>query len=61
MRHSLPEPHCSAVGIHDLLYHEEEETAVFLCSGSEDPVILLSESGDYTSTVVVGGNICIGA
>ena len=34
---------------------EEGETAVFLCSGSEDPVILLSESGDYSSTIEVGG------
>ena len=34
---------------------EEGEAAVFLCSGSEDPVILLSESGDYASTIEVGG------
>ena len=34
---------------------EEGEAAVFLCSGSEDPVILLSESGDYRSTIEVGG------
>ena len=34
---------------------EEGEAAVFLCSGGEDPVILLSESGDYTSTIEVGG------
>ena len=34
---------------------EEGEIAVFLCSGSEDPVILLSESGDYSSTIEVGG------
>ena len=34
---------------------EEGEAAVFLCSGSEDPVILLSESGDYSSTIEVGG------
>ena len=34
---------------------EEGEAAVFLCSGSEDPVILLSESGDYNSTIKVGG------
>ena len=34
---------------------EEVEAVVFLCSGSEDPVILLSESGDYESTLTVGG------
>ena len=34
---------------------EEGEAAVFLCSGSEDPVILLAESGDYSSTIEVGG------
>ena len=34
---------------------EEGEAAVFLCSGSENPVILLSESGDYSSTIEVGG------
>lgn len=34
---------------------EEGEAAVFLCSGSEEPVLLLSESGDYTSTLSVGG------
>ena len=34
---------------------EEGEAAVFLCSGSDDPVILLSESGDYASTIKVGG------
>lgn len=34
---------------------EEGEIAVLLCSGSEDPVILLSESGDYSSTIEVGG------
>ena len=40
---------------------EEGEAAVFLCSGSEDPVILLSESGDYTSTIEVGdGSTYIG-
>lgn len=26
-----------------------------MCSGSEDPVILLSESGDYESAIEVGG------
>ena len=34
---------------------EEGEAVVFLCSGSDDPVILLSESGDYASTIEVGG------
>ena len=34
---------------------EEGEVAVFLCSGSDDPVILLSGSGDYSSTIEVGG------
>ena len=40
---------------------EEGEAAIFLNSGSEDPVILLSESGDYSSTIeVVGGSTYIG-
>lgn len=34
---------------------EEGAAAVFLCSGSEESVILLSESGDYDSTLTVGG------
>ena len=34
---------------------EEGEAAIFLNSGSEDPVILLSESGDYSTTIEVGG------
>ena len=34
---------------------EEGEAAVFLRSGSEGPVILLSESGDYSGTIEVGG------
>ena len=34
---------------------EEGEAAVFLCSGSDDPAILLSGSGDYASTIKVGG------
>ena len=34
---------------------EEGEAVVFLCSGSDDPVILLSGSGDYASTIKVGG------
>lgn len=40
---------------------EEGEAAVFLCSGSEEPVILLSGSGDYASTIEVGnGSTYIG-
>ena len=34
---------------------EEGEAAVFLCSGSEEPVILLPGSGDYASAIEVGG------
>ena len=34
---------------------EEGEAAVYLCSGLEEPMILLSESGDYSSTIEVGG------
>ena len=34
---------------------EEGEVAIFLCSGSEEPVLLLSESGDYSGTIEVGG------
>ena len=34
---------------------EEGEAAVFLCSGAEEPVLLLSESGDYSGTIEVGG------
>ena len=34
---------------------EEGEAVVFLCSGSEDPVVLLSGSGEYSSTIEVGG------
>ena len=34
---------------------ESGEAAVFLCSGAEDPVILLSESGEYDDTVEVDG------
>ena len=34
---------------------EEGEAAGFLCSGSDDPGILLSGSGDYSSTIEVGG------
>ena len=35
---------------------KEGEAVVFLCSGSEEPVILLSESGDYSDTIEVGGD-----
>ena len=34
---------------------EEGEAAVFLRSGSEDPVLLLSGSGDYAGTIEMGG------
>lgn len=34
---------------------EEGEVAIFLNFGSEEPVILLSESGDYSGTIEVGG------
>lgn len=34
---------------------ESGEAAVFLCSGAEDSVILLSESGEYDDTVEVDG------
>ena len=34
---------------------EEGEAAIFLNSGSEDPVLLLSESGDYAGAIEVGG------
>ena len=33
----------------------EGGAAVFLRSGSEEPVLLLSESGDYSGTIEVGG------
>ena len=40
---------------------EEGETAVFLRSGSAEPVILLSESGDYSGTIEVGsGSVYLG-
>ena len=45
----------STVEISCSLHIEEGEAAVFLCSGGEDPVVLLSESGDYASTIEVGG------
>ena len=45
----------STVEISCSLPIEEGEAAVFLCSGGEDPVVLLSESGDYASTIEVGG------
>lgn len=34
---------------------ESGEAAVFLCSGAEDPVILLSDSGEYDGTAEVDG------
>ena len=34
----------------------EGETVIFLCSGTDDPVILLSDSGDYSGTIEVGGS-----
>ena len=40
---------------------EEGEAAVFLRSGSENPAILLSESGDYSGTIEVGsGSVYLG-
>lgn len=40
---------------------EEGEAAIFLCSGSEEPVLLLSESGDYSGTIEVGsGSVYLG-
>lgn len=38
---------------------EEGEAAIFLCSGSEEPVLLLSESGDYSGTIEVGAEASI--
>lgn len=34
----------------------EGEAVIFLCSGTDDPVILLSDSGDYSGTIEVGGS-----
>lgn len=34
---------------------EDGRAAIFLCSGAEDPVLLLSQSGDYAGTVEVDG------
>ena len=40
---------------------EAGETAVFLRSGAEEPVLLLSESGDYSGTIEVGsGSVYLG-
>ena len=40
---------------------EEGEATIFLHSGSEDPVLLLSESGDYSGTIEVGsGSVYLG-
>ena len=35
---------------------EEGDAAIFLCSGGEEPVLLLSGSGDYSGTIEVGGS-----
>lgn len=35
---------------------EEGNAAIFLCSGGEEPVLLLSGSGDYSGTIEVGGS-----
>ena len=44
-----------------LLLSKRGKVAVFLRSGAEEPVILLSESGDYYGTVEVsGGSAYIG-
>lgn len=39
---------------------EEGEAVIFLCSGTDDPVILLSDSGNYSGAIEVGGSIYIG-
>ena len=40
---------------------EEGNAAIFLRSGAEEPVILLSESGDYSGTIEVGdGSVYLG-
>ena len=35
---------------------EEGDAAIFLRSGGEEPVLLLSGSGDYSGTIKVGGS-----
>ena len=35
---------------------EEGDAAIFLRSGGEEPVLLLSGSGDYSGTIAVGGS-----
>ena len=45
----------SALNITCTLSLENGSAAVFLRSGSDDPVVLLSESGAYTGTVEVNG------
>ena len=35
---------------------EEGDAAIFLRSGGEEPVLLLSGSGDYSGTIEVGGS-----
>lgn len=40
---------------------EDGEAVIFLCSGTDDPVLLLSDSGDYSGAIEVGGsNVYIG-
>ena len=45
----------NAVEVTCSLTIEEGDAAAFLRSGSEEPVLLLSESGDYSGTIEVGG------
>ena len=40
---------------------EDGEAVIFLCSGTDDPVLLLSDSEDYSGAIEVGGsNVYIG-
>lgn len=40
---------------------EDGEAVIFLCSGTDDPVLLLSDSGDYSGAIEVGGsNVYLG-
>ena len=45
----------SALNIRCTLSLENGSAAVFLCSGTDEPVVLLSESGIYTGTVEADG------
>lgn len=45
----------SSIHITCSLSLENGEAAIFLCTGADDPVILLSESGEYDGTVEVDG------